>query len=168
MWITDISKMFLAKTFIAVDGLTACIVIAKKKQSKHGTGGQKMARLIDANKLKRLILAERDKIPTALPGAIHEFGIPKPNHHGNSMRGGIRKALRCMEQCETIDAVEVVHGRWEWFTDRCEDLFLGCDENYGWRCSNCKVPLDDEDDPEVMPTFRYCPNCGAKMDGKEN
>ena len=67
----------------------------------------------------------------------------------------------------TVDAVEVVHGRWEWYTDRCEDLFLGCDDDYGWRCSKCKVPLDDEDDPEVMPTFRYCPNCGAKMRGSE-
>ena len=69
-------------------------------------------RLIDADMLKRLILAERDKIPRTLPGAIYEFGIAKPNHHGNSMRGGIRKALRCMEQCKTIDAVPVV---------RCED-----------------------------------------------
>jgi hypothetical protein len=64
------------------------------------------------------------------------------------------------------DAVK--HGRWEWYADRCEDLFLGCDDDYGWRCSKCKVPLDDEDGPEVMPTFRYCPNCGAKMDGDGN
>lgn len=64
-----------------------------------------------------------------------------------------------------VDAVEVVHGRWEWFADRCEDLFLGCDDDYGWRCSHCKTPLEDCDDPEVPPTYNYCPNCGAKMDG---
>ena len=69
-------------------------------------------RLIDANELKRKILFERDKIPFTLPCATYELGVDKPNHHGNSMRGGIRKALRCMEQCKTIDAVEVV---------RCKD-----------------------------------------------
>ena len=68
-------------------------------------------RLIDANELKQRILAERDKIPFTLPGATYEFGIAKPNHHGNSMRGGIRKALRCMEQCKTMDSVEVVRCR---------------------------------------------------------
>ena len=65
----------------------------------------------------------------------------------------------------TVDAVEVVHGRWEWYTDRCEDLFLGCDDDYGWRCSCCETPLEDCDDPEMPPTLNYCPNCGAKMDG---
>ena len=62
----------------------------------------------------------------------------------------------------------VKRGRWEWYTDRCEDLFLGCDEDYGWRCSRCKVPLDDEYDPEVMPTLSYCPHCGADMRGEED
>jgi hypothetical protein len=73
--------------------------------------------------------------------------------------------LNTLKNTPTADAAPVVHGRWEWYTDRCEDLFLGCDEAYGWRCSQCKVALDAEDDPEVMPTFRYCPNCGTKMDG---
>ena len=68
-------------------------------------------RLIDANELKQRILVERDKIPFTLPSATYEFGIAKPNHHGNSMRSGIRKALRCMEQCKTVDAVEVVRCR---------------------------------------------------------
>ena len=83
-------------------------------------------RLIDADELKRAILFERDKIPFKLPGATYELGICKPNHHGNSMRGGIRKALRCMEQCKTVDAVPVV---------RCKDCkhydknALWCDIN---------------------------------------
>lgn len=78
-------------------------------------------RFIDANELKQRILVERDKIPFTLPAATYEFGIAKPNHHGNSMRGGIRKALRCMEQCKTVDAVEVV------------------------RCKNCKHWIHLED-----------------------
>ena len=59
-------------------------------------------------------------------------------------------------------------GRWEWYTDRCEDLFLGCDEDYGWRCNRCKTPLEDCDDPEVHPTCNFCPNCGADMRGEED
>lgn len=69
-------------------------------------------RLIDADELKQRILVERGKIPLTCPGASYEFYISKPYQHGNSMRGGIRKALRCMEQCKTVDAVPVV---------RCKD-----------------------------------------------
>ena len=59
-------------------------------------------------------------------------------------------------EISTVDAVEVVHGRWEWIT---EDI-------YG--CTNCGVTNHVK---EVMgqPDFNYCPNCGAKMDGgKDN
>lgn len=60
-----------------------------------------MSRLIDANKVVKAILAERDKIP-------YELVSGKPFKHGNSMRGGIRKALRCIEQAPAVDAVPVV------------------------------------------------------------
>ena len=62
-------------------------------------------RLIDANKVIKNIIAERDKIP-------YKLVSEKPFKHGNSMRGGIRKALRCIEQAPTVDAVPVV---------RCQD-----------------------------------------------
>ena len=67
-----------------------------------------MSRLIDANKVVKAILAERDTIP-------YELVSEKPFKHGNSMRGGIRKALRCIEQAPTVDAVHVV---------RCEKCVL--------------------------------------------
>ena len=83
-------------------------------------------RPIDADELKKLILKERD----AIPKEIYErygFGVGTPNKHGNSMRGGIRIALRCMENTPTLDVVEVVY---------CKD----CDhyktdsfgDGYGW------------------------------------
>ena len=105
---------------------------------------------------KRMIYAE--DILGALPKVEKDRQI--------SLMGAVADFVCMISKIPTVDAVEVVHGRWEWYTDRCEDLFLGCDDDYGWRCSKCKVPLDDEDDPEVMSTFRYCPNCGAKMDGE--
>ena len=61
-------------------------------------------RLIDANKVVKDIISERDKIP-------YELVSEKPFKHGNSMRGGIRKALRCIEQAPTVDAVPVVFCR---------------------------------------------------------
>ena len=63
-----------------------------------------MSRLIDANEVVKDIVAERDKIP-------YELVSGKPFKHGNSMRGGIRKALRCIEQAPTVDAVPVVRCR---------------------------------------------------------
>ena len=61
-------------------------------------------RLIDANEVIENIVAERDKIP-------YELVSEKPFKHGNSMRGGIRKALRCIEQSPTVDAVPVIRCR---------------------------------------------------------
>ena len=48
---------------------------------------------------------------------------------------------------ESVDAVEMVHGRWEW-KDGC------------FHCSNCKTSNDH--------TPKYCEGCGAKMDGDGN
>ena len=54
----------------------------------------------------------------------------------------------------TIDAVQVRHGRWI----PCHPL--GDNAPDGYMCSACHVGGWDETD--------FCPNCGAKMDWKEN
>lgn len=66
-----------------------------------------MSRLIDANAVVKAILEERDKIPRTITTAPYELGTEKPFHAGDQMRGGIRKALRCIEQAPTVDAVVV-------------------------------------------------------------
>ena len=33
---------------------------------------------------------------------------------------------------------------------------------YEWECSECGCVFEDDE-----PNYRYCPNCGAKMDGEE-
>ena len=63
-------------------------------------------RLIDADALKEMLIKERDAIPLTQTER-YGFGVEMPNPHGMSMRGGIKKAFRCMEQSPTIDAVEV-------------------------------------------------------------
>ena len=47
-----------------------------------------------------------------------------------------------------VDAVEVVHGRWIDAREYCGD----------YMCSNCDALYGTN-------KFKYCPNCGAKMDG---
>ncbi len=55
--------------------------------------------------------------------------------------------VKMIDISPTVDAVPVVHGKWERTTSDVE-------------CSNCYYPMD-----YITP---YCPNCGAKMDLKED
>ena len=71
---------------------------------------------------------------------------------------------------KAANAAPVRNGRWEWFeewnlstSDHPTEL-----ENCGWRCSECKTPIEDTaggywDDAYDEPTLKYCPECGAKM-----
>jgi hypothetical protein len=68
-------------------------------------------RLIDESKLIQAIIEERDKIPLTRPCAPYELLDVKPNSVGQSQRAGIRKALRCIAESPTVDAVEVVRCR---------------------------------------------------------
>ena len=95
-------------------------------------------RLIDANEVVKNIVAERDKIPRTVPAATYELVAEKPFNHGNSMRGGIRKALRCIEQAPTVDAVPVV---------RCADClfrndYADSEGNAHLYCTRCDCCLD--------------------------
>ena len=136
-------------------------------------------RLIDADELKELILAERDKIPKKVPCATYELMREKDNQHGNAMRGGIRVALRCMENTPTIEAEPVRHGRWEWYEEWGPSTWLEPPDiiNAGWKCTECGIDLGEYltaklheevyvGDMDKMPEVDRCPNCGAKMDLK--
>lgn len=60
----------------------------------------------------------------------------------------------------SVDAEPVVHGRWE--AMHYEGGILdgaNCE-----RCSNCGWDRFF-DEPEIKSVFRYCPKCGALMDG---
>ena len=58
--------------------------------------------------------------------------------------------IRLLEKAPTVDAVPVVHGRWNNM------------DGYKTRkvCSECGWDV-----PEYGKFHSYCPNCGAKMDG---
>ena len=53
----------------------------------------------------------------------------------------------------TVDAVEVVHGRWIWH-----------DEDEFFACSNCEYSALNNYRGNSVES-NYCHNCGAKMDG---
>ena len=57
----------------------------------------------------------------------------------------------CDHFTPTADVVEVRHGHWIYWRDA--DGFKQC------KCSECIISYGCIDTP-------YCPNCGAKMDGK--
>ena len=75
--------------------------------------------------------------------------------------------LAVIDEQPTIDAVRMRHGEWmhgkEIAREYCGDALVSIlYEN--WWCSRCGRKLDTQ----YTPLYNYCPNCGAKMDGKEN
>ena len=92
-------------------------------------------RLIDANALLEKIQFRRPVIDT-------ETKI---------VSDCVQIARKAIVDAPTVDAVEVVHGRWVWVDD--EECGI-------YRCSCCHGAGG-------YPT-NYCPNCGAKMDGDKD
>ena len=73
--------------------------------------------------------------------------------------------VRYLATLPTVDAVEVVHGQWEYDPN-------GCDWGIGaYRCSHCgnrngALPCNEDAYVYSYACSRYCPYCGAKMDGE--
>lgn len=82
-------------------------------------------RLIDADALEKEIISERNKIPETLPCASYELVNTKPNRDGQLIKGGLRKALRCLNDAPTVDAVPVV---------RCIDCVYWDGRGWDGRC----------------------------------
>ena len=67
------------------------------------------------------------------------------------------KLAYCIDGIPGVDAVEVVHGRWEEHPRMTGYL----------RCSQCH-DANIWEDWLTDGKWNYCPNCGAKMDGDGN
>lgn len=63
----------------------------------------------------------------------------------------------CIKQAPSADVAEVKHGEWELFED-CA--------NAGVYCTVCHKKVYREYYANVKPKSKYCPNCGARMDGE--
>ena len=65
-----------------------------------------------------------------------------------------------MKYRPTVDAVPVVHGKWQKINNPNYSPFDGSAEHISI-CSVCGYMREQYD-------FRYCPHCGALMDGKKD
>ncbi len=65
----------------------------------------------------------------------------------------VAEVRKLIEDAPTVDAVEVVHGRWK----------FACVHNGKphYKCTNCHHAFP-------FANVNYCPNCGAKMDGDKH
>lgn len=86
-----------------------------------------------------------------------------------------RKRADCDSDCEmvayvtnapTVDAVPVVHGRWKWLTREEAKKYAALGivtDSDNWICSIC----GKHGTGSLWAKWnKYCPNCGAKMDGE--
>ena len=82
-------------------------------------------------------------------------------------RIGIKQAI---DEQPTVDAVPVVHAHWN-----CIENVVSYEGTFdAYECSHChKCFLDDlcenngSDYVDAKKDFKYCPFCGAKMDGDQ-
>ena len=95
-------------------------------------------RFINANEMLRFVENEIDKYEDAL------------NKWERDYAKSMKATAKLLRVFPTVDAVEVVHGRWidEYPYVRCSEC------NAEW--FNCRT----DNDPKI---FYYCPNCGTDM-----
>lgn len=101
-------------------------------------------------------LIDADNVPVMFDAEFKETKklILEGETHLDNLAEGFAEAIHVIRAMQTIDAVPVVHGRWE--------HGYYCYEP-ATQCSVCKVCLAKGHRAEKQ--FTYCPNCGAKMDG---
>ena len=68
------------------------------------------------------------------------------------------KVADAIDSLPIIDAEPVRHGRY--IGTEYDGYADGNPVFYEWICSECECVFEDE-----KPTYKYCPNCGARMDG---
>lgn len=71
------------------------------------------------------------------------------------------EATCAIDRIPEADVAPVAHGSWDGTADGYADGELVYDM---WNCSVCGFDADGADE---KPAWKFCPNCGAKMDGKE-
>ncbi len=70
----------------------------------------------------------------------------------NIPRDDYKGIISYIDEIPTVEAEPVRHGKW----------IFGNTLGHSWmKCSECCVSQDGQ-----TSCFSYCPNCGAKMDGK--
>ena len=80
---------------------------------------------------------------------------------------GFDEAVDRVENFQTADVAPVVYGRWvpseSDFDDG--DVLFDVEEWCDWQCSACHEDICYEDPLPLRFLPKFCPNCGARMDG---
>lgn len=79
---------------------------------------------------------------------------------------GYHAVIDAVEALPTVDAVPVRHGRW--ITHHEKVALLNGEAFGGVYCSECGYKTHNKLHVILGCPFKYCPNCGARMDGKGN
>jgi hypothetical protein len=101
-------------------------------------------RLIDADALKALFDEQYDT-------AFMQMHTRDNIEHWNGVCAGVNWGRNTMAEAPTVDAVPVVHGRWETH-NQIDSVFY---------CSVCKLNVSGFE----RRWLNYCPSCGVRMDG---
>ena len=122
-----------------------------------------MARLIDANALLSAIDEYMGNVYGCPLNEVAEFQSASNDTKVVYAVEGLYEATEIIDEQPTVDAVEVVHGRWKpvKYNAHCS-----CGKSYGtyhYLCSACnRISY-------AQPYgLNYCPNCGAHMDLEVN
>lgn len=122
-----------------------------------------MPRYIDANGLLRV--SDAYDISTLKDWYINSVDDNPPVWTISHLEELLRDFYVVPKENEPItEAEEVRHGDWE---DDADDVYWG---NYIVKkhCSECGYTPKFDRETELFDLTKRCPNCGAKMDGKES
>lgn len=108
-------------------------------------------RLIDADALEDVLVN-------------HGFCYCNESDYSDGVASGFLLARDDVKNAPTIDAEPIRHGRWEHGREISRsyigDACIGV-QYEDWKCSNCGIVCEQSDKPK----YKYCPVCGARMDG---
>lgn len=110
-------------------------------------------RLIDADSLKQKLVDHEEFF-------IQAYGGWENLPENDKIR--VDELIGCIGEIvnsPTVDAEPVRHGRWETHGD---DDDLSC----CYFCSQCGYNMDESEYLDNFSHLKYCPHCGAKMDGE--
>lgn len=105
-------------------------------------------RLIDANKIVEVAEHAYKEWNLAMAAADGQRQI----NQVYKMKELCKAVKAVADAAPTVDAAPVVHGQWR--------RFINGDGEYKYLCSVCEKMITYE-----MGGAKYCPDCGAKMDG---
>ena len=98
------------------------------------------------------------------------IGICKDCGNGCDLENNYCLLATEIMKAPTVDAVEVVHGRWipsDIDVDEYEQCMSDANDWYDWECSVCHYQMSYVDPVQRKHLTNYCPNCGARMDKGE-